>query len=188
MLLFLAPGCGGGGGGEGGAVGSSGAVQSSDGGGEGIALRVLHGSIDAPPLIVNLDGSEFERVSYNLETGYRGVSAGGHQLSVFIDSETPQLLTEVAATFQEGKEYTLLLSGRTRNGQLSARVFEETPVKPAEGSASAQIFNAFESSGAVSLEFGGASSEGVSPGGKSDLFTIPAVSYTHLTLPTTPYV
>ncbi len=161
--------CGGGGGGD----GESRTTSGSGGRSAETALRVLHGSIDTPPVIVSIDRSEFQTVDYNSETDYRGVSPGAHTISVAYKNEPDRVVSQFSTTFSEDTEYSLFLTGQARNGGLRTNIFEEVPALPDVGTARAQIYNSFDSSSGLSLDFAGSRSEGVGSGQKSEFFNIP---------------
>ena len=148
----------------------------SGGGNSGTALRVLHGSIDTPPVIVSIDQSEFQIVDYNSQTDYRGVSAGTHTISLAYKNEPDRIVSQFSTTFAEDTEYSLFLTGQARNGGMQPSIFEEVPFQPESGFARAQIYNSFDSSSGLSLDFAGSSSESVGTGQKSDFFDIPVGS------------
>jgi len=154
--------CGGGGGGSGG------------GRSTGTGLRVIHASMDLPPVVITVNGSEFTRASYGSSSSYSGVSAGPSTVAVQFQNRSNSVFSSLTVRFEEGMEHTLLLRGESRIGNFRASLIVEEVVQPAPGTARLQFVNGFGSGGDLRLDFQGGIGDGVSPGELGEVIEIPA--------------
>ena len=147
--------CGGGGGGGGG------------GRTTGTGMRVIHASLDLPPVVVSVNGSEIARASYLSSTFYSGVSAGPATVTIEFQNQPGAVFSSLNVRFTEGQEHTLLLSGEARTSNFRAILIPEEVVQAVSGNGRVQLINGFTSGGSLRLDFVGGIGEGVGPGNLS---------------------
>ena len=163
VIVFTFSGCGGSGGGG---------SDSSSSSGSKTGIRVLHGSIDSPPVDVsdNAEGSLIQSVRFAEKTGYANMM-GEHTIVVSRRNlaGSPSLSKTVSVSKDERKD--IILFGRLSSGTVSLREVSSLAQKVSGDVALVRLINGVSGASEVRLDISGASLS-ASPGEGSDYMEI----------------
>ena len=145
FLILLATSCGGGGGGGGG-DGETNPGRSTETG-----LRILHGSLDTSPVFVSVGEDFTQTARFNQARFPSRVDEGAQTIIVSRENRPTDILTSFSITFEEKTEYSLLITGRSKDDSLRFIPIPEPIVQPEPGLANIQLINSYEGSSSVTL-------------------------------------
>lgn len=125
LCLSLVSCSGGGGGGESGTSADKGLGRRTSGTG----LRVIHGSLDTPPVVVQAAGKEIQSVRFGEVVGFSKLPTGPVELVVVTQNAPDRIIKTVPVTAERDTEYTLVLSGSSESNSLAVTVLPQAVEK-----------------------------------------------------------
>jgi hypothetical protein len=160
-VVLCVVGCSGGGGGGGGGRSTK------------TALRIIHGSVDSPPVMVRIGETMVQKAQYAQVTDYVPVAQGPAIITVEHVNTPGDVVGELTVDFKEATEYSLFVVGETRHGDFGMTIIEEPVARPASGVARVQLLNALPDSASLLLHGTGFDIGPVSFSGSSGFVEVP---------------
>lgn len=167
-IALTVSGCGGGGGGGG---------SSSSGRTTHTALRIVHGSLDEAPITVQLPDHDVQTARFGELTSYVQMDEGPQLLTVHRANAPAEVLKQFSFDFEKNTEYTLFLSGVSRQDTAEIAMITDRVIRPAQGLAAVRFMNSFQSRAELELTVGDRSLGTVDLGAVSDYVELPAGPY-----------
>jgi hypothetical protein len=113
------------------------------------AVRVVHGSPDAPPVDVLVDGQVvLSNVGYPDDSSYLAVPAGARNLKVRV-AGGPDVVIDATPTLEANHDYTVIASGFAASIQAWVLVDDNTP--PMSGNTKVRLVHNAPSAGSVDI-------------------------------------
>ena len=155
--------CGGGGGGG----GAEGRTRVT-------AIRIIHASIDSGPVVAKIGGLPIQQARFAQESEYIPVEQGPAVLDVELVNSPNDSLGRINTNFLNETEYTIFISGETREGRRRVQVLEEPVVEPEAEKARVQVLNGIFGSRTISVDGIGFAVNGVAEGTSSGYVDAPS--------------
>ncbi len=143
MIFFVA--CSGGSGGDGG---------GSEGRSRGTGVRVVHASIDTPPveLYLNEETAAAQTSRFAQPTSYVSADSGAQRLLLTYANSGGEVVRELLPTLVKNTEYTLFLYGSGETNSLQVAFLEDLVSQPVLGQGLVQVLHGYQGEGAIEVQ------------------------------------